>query len=95
MPEAPKKAHAEKDVILMTASDGPPESSRHVSVQLFFGLLLDHYPPQKPPRVSRSVHTWAFPLEKKTCRLNSVNTLLSADWSLIWPRPAVSILASL
>jgi hypothetical protein len=46
MPEAPKKARADKDVILVTSSGGLPESSRHVSVQLFFGLLLDHYPPQ-------------------------------------------------
>jgi hypothetical protein len=46
MPEAPKEAHAEKDVILVTSSGDPPESSRHVSVQLFYGLLFNHYPPQ-------------------------------------------------
>jgi hypothetical protein len=32
---ASKKASAEKDIIHVTSSGGPPESSRHVSTQLF------------------------------------------------------------
>jgi hypothetical protein len=47
--KAPKKASAEKDIIHVTSSDGPPESRCHVSRQLLSIMFFRYIPLSSPP----------------------------------------------
>jgi hypothetical protein len=48
MSKAPKKAIAEKDIIHVTSSGGPPESRRHVS-RLLLSIMFFRYIPLSSP----------------------------------------------